>query len=78
MPTILRSGPYRLFFYSGDRDEPVHVHIEPDDKLAKFWLEPVRLQDSGGFSTTEITRLRKQVEDNSDLLLRSWNEYFNG
>jgi hypothetical protein len=78
MPTILRSGPYRLFFYSGDRDEPVHVHIERDDKLAKFWLEPVRLQDSGGFSTTEITRLRKLVEDNSDLLLRSWNEYFNG
>jgi hypothetical protein len=78
MKTILRSGPYRLFFYSGDRDEPVHVHIERDDKLAKFWLEPVRLQDSGGFSTTEITRLRKLVEDNSDLLLRSWNEYFNG
>jgi hypothetical protein len=78
MPTILRSGPHRLFFYSGDRDEPVHVHIERDDKLAKFWLEPVRLQDSGGFSTTEITRLRKLVEDNSDLLLRSWNEYFNG
>jgi hypothetical protein len=78
MPTILRSGPYRFFFYSGDRDEPMHVHIERDDKLAKFWLEPVRLQDSGGFSTSEINRLRRLLEDNSNLLLRSWNEYFNG
>ncbi len=26
MPTALRSGPYRLFFYSGDRHEPLHVH----------------------------------------------------
>ena len=78
MPTILRSGPNRFFFYSGDRGEPVHVHIERDDKLAKFWLEPVRLQDSGGFPTTEITRIRKLVEDNSEFLLRIWNEYFNG
>ena len=26
MPTVLRHGPYRFFFYSGDRDEPPHVH----------------------------------------------------
>jgi hypothetical protein len=77
MPTIFRSGPYRFFFYSGDRREPSHVHIERDDKLAKFWLEPVRLQDSGGFPITEVTRIRKLVEDNSEILLRSWNEYFN-
>ena len=78
MPTILRLGPYRFFFYSGDRFEPVHVHIERDDKLAKFWLEPVRLQENGGFSLTEINRLRKLVEENADLVLRNWNEYFNG
>ena len=77
MPTILRIGPYRFFFYAGDRNEPPHVHIERDDKLAKFWLEPVKLQDGGGFSTTEINRLSKLMENNSDLLLRSWNEYFN-
>lgn len=77
MPTILRRGPYRFFFYSGDRYEPVHVHIERDDKLAKFWLEPVRLEDSGGFSTIEINRISKLLEDNSEFLIRSWNEYFN-
>jgi hypothetical protein len=78
MPTILRIGPYRFFFYAGDRDEPPHVHIERDDRLAKFWLEPVKLQDGGEFSTTEINRISKIMENNADLLLRSWNEYFNG
>jgi len=39
MPTISRIGPYRLFFYAGDRDEPEHVHVERDDQLAKFWLD---------------------------------------
>ena len=30
MPTVLRSGPYRLFCYAGDGAEPPHVHIERD------------------------------------------------
>ncbi|MGH9902807.1 MAG: DUF4160 domain-containing protein, partial [Pyrinomonadaceae bacterium] len=49
-----------------------------DDKKAKFWLEPVRLQNSGGFNRTEINRIQKSVEENRQDLLRGWNEYFNG
>ncbi|MCB1174740.1 MAG: DUF4160 domain-containing protein [Leptospiraceae bacterium] len=45
----MRSGPYRLFFYAGDRNEPKHVHIERDENIAKVWLFPVRLANSGGF-----------------------------
>jgi hypothetical protein len=44
MPTVLRSGPYRLFFYSGDRGEPPHVHVERESSVAKVWLDPVRLE----------------------------------
>ncbi|MGB0911926.1 MAG: DUF4160 domain-containing protein [Nitrospirales bacterium] len=36
MPTVLRVGPYRFFFFAGDRNEPSHVHIERDEKIAKF------------------------------------------
>jgi hypothetical protein len=78
MPTVLRNGPYRLFFYAGDRDEPPHVHVERDKNIAKFWLDPVRLQNSGGFSRTELNRIQKLVDENREDLLRSWNEYFNG
>src|SRR5262245_28222245 len=56
MPTVLRSGPYRFFFYSGDGNEPPHVHVERDDCEAKFWLDPVRLAHSHGFSRKEINR----------------------
>lgn len=61
MPTVLKSGPYRFFFYAGDRDEPPHTHVERDESIAKFWLGPVRLQNSGGFSRTEINRIQKLV-----------------
>ena len=78
MPTVLRLGPYRFFFYSGDVGEPPHVHVERDADKAKFWLDPVRLQNSGGFGRTEINRIQKLVEENQEDLLRSWNEFFNG
>lgn len=44
MPTIRRIGPYRFFFYAGDRDEPPHIHDERDQSAAKFWIDPLRLQ----------------------------------
>jgi hypothetical protein len=78
MPTVLRNGPYRFFFYTGDRGEPPHIHIERDDDKAKFWLDPVRLQNSGGFSRTELNRIQQLVEEHRDDLLRSWHEYFGG
>jgi hypothetical protein len=78
MPTVLRSGPYRIFFYSADRDEPPHVHVERDDCEAKFWLEPVRLQRSHGFAASEIIRIERLVQENQHHLLDGWNEFFNG
>lgn len=78
MPTALRSGPYRFFFYAGDGDEPAHVHVERDDDEAKFWLDPVRLQRSHGFAASEINTIERTVLENQQQLLESWNEFFNG
>jgi len=76
MPTVLRIGPYRFFFYAGDRDEPQHIHVERDDKIAKFWLDPIRLQRSGGFNRAEIRRIQKIIEENHLQLVEAWNDYF--
>ena len=76
MPTVMRVGPYRFFFYTGDREEPPHVHVERDDRTAKFWLDDVRLQDSRGFGRAEIRRIQRLVEGKQKQILRSWHEYF--
>jgi hypothetical protein len=78
MPTTLRVGPYRFFFYAGDGGEPPHIHVERDDSEAKFWLDPVRLERSRGFRRTEINRIRELVEEHRELLLEGWNEFFHG
>jgi hypothetical protein len=76
VPTVLRSGPYRFFFYAGDWNEPPHIHIERDDDIAKLWLKPVRLQRSGGFGRAEIAKLTALVTERQDELLEAWNAYF--
>ncbi len=78
MPTALRIGPYRFFFYAGDGSEPPHVHVERDSDTAKFWLDPVRFERNHGFGRHELHQVQRIVIEHSEELLRSWNEYFNG
>ncbi len=76
MPTVLKIGPYRFFFYAGDNTEPQHIHVEHNEKIAKFWLNPVRLQSSGGFSRLEISRILKIINQYHPQLVEAWHEYF--
>ncbi len=76
MPTVLRVGPYRAFFFAGDRGEPIHVHVERDQGMAKFWLQPVRLAKSRGFGSAELNRISKIVEENQERFREAWNDYF--
>lgn len=55
-----------------------HVHVERDQSMAKFWLEPVRLDKSHGLGRTEIGRIERLIAENEAFLLRAWHEYFEG
>ncbi len=76
MPTVLRQLAYRFYFYSHEPNEPPHIHIDRDNLSAKFWLDPVFLARNRGFNSRELRNLENIVEDNKDLFLEAWNEYF--
>jgi hypothetical protein len=76
MPTVLRSGPYRLYFYSHEPNEPPHVHIDRDDQSCKFWIQNVGLARNLGFSAKELRDLEKLVIYNQQRRLEAWHEYF--
>jgi hypothetical protein len=78
LPTVLRIGPYRFYFYSADGWEPPHVHVEREDATAKYWLDPVRMEISRGFNRADLSRIERLVLENTDFLLEAWNEYFGG
>ena len=52
------------------------MHVERDANRAKFWLDPVRLAESGGFARAEIRRVETLVKDNAIQLRGAWDEYF--
>jgi len=79
VPTIHRLGPYRFFFYSDENretHEPPHVHVWSNGRIATFWLSPVELRDTGGYTRREIERVRRIVIGSRETLLRRWHEYF--
>ncbi len=36
MATVLRTGPYRIYFVSHDMAEPPHVHVDRENFSAKI------------------------------------------
>jgi hypothetical protein len=76
MPTVLTVGPYRFFFVSLDYGEPPHVHVSRENKVAKFWLDPVALQKAGGYNRTELNKIARLVSEHREHLLESWYEFF--
>src|SRR5262249_52900542 len=74
--TVLRIGPYRLYFVSHDMHERPHIHVDRDDDSAKFWLAPVMLASNLGFTTVELRRVQRLVVEHEPILMEAWNDYF--
>ena len=69
---LLRSGPYRVYFYSHEMNEPAHVHVDRDAASCKFWLSPVALASNLGFRAHELRTIERLIEDSIDELLDEW------
>jgi hypothetical protein len=78
MPTVMRIGPYRFFFYSNENDEPRHIHVKAAENEAKFWIDPVELQWNEGFNNRQLTQIERHIQDNHAYLIEMWDEFFGG
>lgn len=76
MPPIRSApGPYRLFFYSFDCNEPKHVHVRRERMVCKFWLDPVALSFNEGFPPAELNRIRTLIVEQRRRILEAWDEH---
>lgn len=75
-PTIVRDGPFRLFFFS--REEPrIHVHIAHPDGEAKFWLTPqVDVAVNIGLSAVQLRQAQHVVEAHLKEIEDAWHRHF--
>ena len=76
MPTVLRIGRFRFFFYSNEGREPPHIHVKAGECEAKFWLDPIALASNYGFNGRELNEIEQLVEQHRTELLEAWDEHF--
>ena len=79
MPVVFRYNGIRFHFFSneGDPREPLHVHAQRGECLAKIWLYPEpKISENFGFSPNDLRVILEQVEQNAEMIERIWHEYF--
>jgi hypothetical protein len=76
MPTVLRWGPYRAFFYSNEAGEPPHIHVRSGGHEAMFWLHDLSLAVNAGFPAHEIGSIIRHLRSQRDVLEGKWHEHF--
>lgn len=75
MPTVMRIGAFRFYFYSHEPNEPPHIHIDRGDATIKVWLANCEVAKSRGFRAHEINDIGKLVAEHREALTEAWHEY---
>jgi len=75
MPTVLRIGSFRFHFYSDERKEPPHIHVEYGASECKFWLDPISLARNKGIKAPKLREIEKLVFENQEFLKDKYHEF---
>ena len=77
MPEIFRFYGFSFFFFSREHT-PIHVHVEGNNGYAKFTLcnGKFELTETKGIKTKDLIKIKKVIEENSDIIILHWNNYF--
>ena len=75
-PTVLRDGPFRLFFFSRE-EVRMHVHVAHPDGEAKFWLEPaIAVAAVVGLSPKLVGDAEAVVRRHEQEVRDAWKRHF--
>lgn len=76
MPTVLKIGPYRFYFFSREESR-MHIHVSCPDGEAKFWLEPeIELAIHYKLSKIQLKQISALVEEHYEQFRNAWTDYF--
>ena len=83
MPTLFEIYDYRVFFWSNETGEPVHVHVckgKPTANATKIWLppesNPILANNNSNIPDKELKRILKMIALNRDSIIAQWYDYF--
>lgn len=74
MPKLFEDSGFTFRFYAADLDEPIHVHIEKERHVAKFWVNPIACAVNGGFNRRELRQIIQIIELRQREIVSKWQE----
>lgn len=80
MPTILYIHGWRIFFYSNEGNEPIHVHAEKGEMETKYWIleNEVEIREAFSYNMTAAAKreLKIIIYQNFDVIVSAWYKHF--
>ncbi len=77
MPTLLIIFGLRFYFYSNDH-EPMHIHVQSADGVAKFEiLDQIILLSNEGLKNKDLKLAESIIEENLENFRQNWQKFFN-
>ena len=83
MPELFRIYGYKIYFWSNENAEPVHIHIskgKPEANATKLWIlsngEILMCHNKSKIPKRDLVELSKVVSRNTELIVQKWCDYF--
>ena len=83
MPILFELYGYKVFFWSNENNEPIHVHVAKGKQSAnatKIWLpadsNPVVAHNKSRISQKNLTRILKAIALERNNIIAAWYDYF--
>ena len=83
MPQFIRTAGYKIYFWSNEKDEPIHFHAtkgNPDKDDTKFWLLPngaIKLaHNKGRIPEKDLSKIMAAMQFYYLDFINFWKQYF--
>lgn len=83
LPSLFLIGSYRVFFWSNEAGEPVHVHVckgAPSSQATKIWLTRcggcIVASNGAKIPSGTLDDLCEIISAQHELICKKWKEFF--
>lgn len=85
MPSLFTIGGYRIFFWSNEGNEPIHVHVckgKPGPNATKLWLTAdggcILANNNSNIPAHTLSDIMDIVAAQSFMIRAEWKRFFPG
>ena len=84
LPSLFSVSGYKVFFWSNEKGEPIHVHIskgKPSPNATKIWITSrgkcYLAHNNSNIPKATLKNIMRIIEARSDEVIEKWRTYFN-